>query len=94
VDLPSDNQTESASAASHSASNKPPPVNTTIEPIAEAPKRNKAYEGTKDELILGFSIVKDVSEASELLASLKAICALVIRGLETTRVRKVPSGAP
>lgn len=56
-------------------------------PNAEAPKQNTAYEGTRDGLILGFNIVKDVSEASEILAPLKAACALVIRGLETTRVR-------
>jgi hypothetical protein len=34
-----------------------------------------------------FSIVKDVSEATELLSPLKATCALIIRALDTTRVR-------
>jgi hypothetical protein len=32
------------------------------------------------------NIVKDISEGSQLLAPLKATCALIIRGLEITRV--------
>jgi hypothetical protein len=50
------------------------------------PDRTK-YEETTDGFILGFNIVREVSEATGLLAPLKATCLLIVRGLETTKVR-------
>jgi hypothetical protein len=41
------------------------------------------YEETRDGFILGFNIVREISEATDLLAPLKL---LIVRGLETTRV--------
>lgn len=66
---------------------KPPSDAATTNPNTGEGEDNLAYEGTRDGLILGFNAVKDVSEATELLAPLKATCALIIRGLETTRVK-------
>jgi hypothetical protein len=51
-----------------------------------SPKSDKAYEETRDAFILGFNVVQEVSEATNLLAPLKATCLLLVRGLETTRV--------
>jgi hypothetical protein len=50
-----------------------------------SPKGDKAYEETRDAFILGFNIVREVSEATNLLAPLRATCLLLVRGLETTR---------
>ncbi|PVF96199.1 WD40 repeat-like protein [Serendipita vermifera] len=48
------------------------------------PDRTK-YQETTDGFILGFNIVREISEATSLLAPLKATCLLIGRGLETTR---------
>lgn len=48
---------------------------------------DKAYEETRDAFILGFNVIREVSEATELLSPLKSTCLLLLRGLETTRVR-------
>jgi hypothetical protein len=53
---------------------------------SRAQGNDEAYEGTRDAFILGFNIVKDISEATGVLSPLKSVCALIIRGLETTRV--------
>jgi hypothetical protein len=51
-----------------------------------SPKGDKAYEETRDAFILGFNVVREVSEATNLLAPLRATCLLLVRGLEMTRV--------
>jgi hypothetical protein len=51
-----------------------------------SPKGDKAYEETRDAFILGFNVVREVSEATDLLAPLRATCLLLVRGLEMTRV--------
>jgi hypothetical protein len=51
-----------------------------------SPKSDKAYEETRDAFILGFNVVREVSEATDLLAPLRATCLLLVRGLETIRV--------
>jgi hypothetical protein len=45
------------------------------------------HEEARDGLILGLNFVRDLSESTDLLAPLKGASALVIRGLETARVR-------
>jgi hypothetical protein len=47
---------------------------------------DNAYEETRDGLLLGFNVIREISEASDLLSPLKSTCLLIIRGLETTRV--------
>jgi hypothetical protein len=47
---------------------------------------NLTFEETRDGFILAFNVVKDISEASGILSPLKSTCALLIRGLEITRV--------
>jgi hypothetical protein len=49
----------------------------------------KTYEETRDGFILGFNIAREVSEATDLLAPLKATSLLMIRGLEITKVSRV-----
>lgn len=58
---------------------------------ATDPRQESASELTREAFILGFNIIKDISEASELLSPLKATCALILRGLETTRVSWNPA---
>jgi len=53
---------------------------------ATAARSNEHYETTRDGLIVFFGTAKDVSEATELLAPLKATCALMVRALEMTKV--------
>jgi hypothetical protein len=45
------------------------------------------YAITRDATIGFFTIVKEASEASEILSPLKATCGIIIYMLETTRVR-------
>jgi predicted RNA-binding Zn ribbon-like protein len=45
------------------------------------------HEEVRDGIILGLNFVRDLSESTDLLAPLKGASALVIRGLETARVR-------
>lgn len=45
-----------------------------------------SYEETRDLSILVANIVKDISEATEMLTPLKSTMALIIRGLELARV--------
>jgi hypothetical protein len=53
---------------------------------ADAARSNEHYETTRDGLIVFFGTAKDVSEATELLAPLKATCAILVRALEMTKV--------
>ncbi|PVG01715.1 hypothetical protein CPB86DRAFT_56481 [Serendipita vermifera] len=47
--------------------------------------RGSTYEQVRDNLIIGAKIVESISEATELLAPLKATCKLIVIILETTR---------
>lgn len=51
-----------------------------------SPKSDKAYEETRDGFLLGFNVVREISEATDLLAPLRATCLLLVRGLEMVRV--------
>jgi hypothetical protein len=44
------------------------------------------YEETRDGFILGFNVVREISEATDLLSPLKATGLLIVRGLEITKV--------
>jgi hypothetical protein len=44
------------------------------------------YEETRDGFILGFNVVREISEATDLLSPLKAAGLLMVRGLEITKV--------
>jgi hypothetical protein len=68
--------------------NKPSEMASTspANPSANAARSNEQYETTRDGLIIFFGTAKDVSEATDLLAPLKATCALMVRALEMTKV--------
>jgi hypothetical protein len=51
--------------------------------------RGARYEETRDSLILGFNVVREISEANDLLAPLKATGLLIVRGLEITKVYRL-----
>lgn len=59
------------------------PSSVASSPAARSYER---YEMVRDGLSQGFGAIKDVSEATEMLAPLKATCALMERALEMTRV--------
>lgn len=48
-------------------------------------ERNPTYQVTLDSSIYFFDTVRQVSEATELLAPLKAVCGVIVKALETTR---------
>ncbi|KIM20633.1 hypothetical protein M408DRAFT_128930 [Serendipita vermifera MAFF 305830] len=50
-------------------------------------ERNPTYQVTLDGSIYFFDTVRQISEATELLAPLKAVCGVIVKALETTRVR-------
>lgn len=63
------------------------PVASTV--IASARPSGETWRGeARDAIILSLSTLKDASEATGLLAPLKAICALIIDGMETARVSR------
>jgi hypothetical protein len=49
-------------------------------------KGGATYEETRELSLLFANVVKDITEASDMLSPLKSTMALVIRGLEITRV--------
>jgi len=73
------------------------PINTAsaassnVPSVAIASTSNNSGEGWREEardgLILGLNFVRDLSESTDLLSPLKGASALVIRGLETAKVR-------
>jgi hypothetical protein len=55
--------------------------------IASARPSGETWRGeARDAIILSLSALKDASDATGLLAPLKATCALIIDGMETARV--------
>ncbi|KIM25958.1 hypothetical protein M408DRAFT_73652, partial [Serendipita vermifera MAFF 305830] len=48
-------------------------------------ERNPSYQVTLDSSIYFFDTVRQISEATELLAPLKAVCGVIVKALETTR---------
>ncbi|KIM19511.1 hypothetical protein M408DRAFT_31158 [Serendipita vermifera MAFF 305830] len=50
-----------------------------------ANERNPTYQVTLDGSIYFFDTLRQVSEATELLAPLKAVCGVIVKALETTR---------
>ncbi|KIM25873.1 hypothetical protein M408DRAFT_330879 [Serendipita vermifera MAFF 305830] len=48
-------------------------------------ERNPTYQVTLDGSIYFFDTVRQISEATELLAPLKAVCGVIVKALETTR---------
>lgn len=55
--------------------------------IPHASQRNPTYQVTLDGSIYFFDTVRQLSEATEILAPLKAVCGVIVKALETTRVR-------
>ena len=54
--------------------------------IPHANERSNTYQVTLDGSIHFFDTVRQLSEATELLAPLKAVCGVIVKALETTRV--------
>jgi hypothetical protein len=71
--------------------NKVPAISSNAPSVAVASTSNNSGEGWREEardgLILGLNFVRDLSESTDLLSPLKGANALVIRGLETAKVR-------
>ena len=71
--------------------NKVPGLSSNASLVAIASTSNNSGEGRREEvrdgLILGLNFVRDLSESTDLLAPLKGASELVIRGLETAKVR-------
>jgi hypothetical protein len=68
-----------------------PPTNPESSARASTPSNTGAkelasYEETREWSLLFANVVRDISEASGMLSPLKSTMALVIRGLEITRV--------
>ena len=55
-------------------------------PLPHTSERNPTYKVTLDTSIYFFETVREISEATELLAPLKAVCGMIVKALETTRV--------
>ena len=54
--------------------------------VPHVKERNPAYQVTLDGSIYFFDTVRQLSEATELLAPLKAVCGVIMKALEMTRV--------
>jgi hypothetical protein len=62
------------------------PTSTSSVAASSAARSDKRYEMVRDGFSEGFGALKDVSEATEILAPLKATSALMVRALEITKV--------
>jgi hypothetical protein len=84
--------TKSSRKRKHHINNDPGPGVASNATSSESPsaRDDNAYEETRDAFILGFNIIREVAEATELLNPLKSTCLLLVRGLETTRVGVPP----
>jgi hypothetical protein len=73
------------------STNEVPAISSNAPSVAVASTSNNSGEGWREEardgLILGLNFVRDLSESTDLLSPLKGASALVIRGLETAKVR-------
>jgi hypothetical protein len=73
------------------STNKVPAISPNAPSVAVTLTSNNSGEGAREEardgLILGLNFVRDLSESTDLFAPLKGASALVIRGLETAKVR-------
>ncbi|KIM27957.1 hypothetical protein M408DRAFT_24004 [Serendipita vermifera MAFF 305830] len=63
----------------------PSPPPTSPDNTTAAARSERQYEILRDGSIVFFATVKDVSEATEVLAPLKATCGLLVRALEMTK---------
>jgi hypothetical protein len=79
--------TKSSRKGKHHITNGPHTGVASSSTASSSARDERAYEETRDAFILGFNIIREVAEATELLSPLKSTCLLLVRGLETTRVR-------